>query len=140
MLLWWSWVHDRNVVSFLSKRLQTQNFCCRGWGIQTYSCTAFSVSCPLEFQIYLHSANLGPNELVLVCCQMCVWVQHIMLMFCCSWYSWDYAPVTHHWIVLTSVKQLKKRRGQNKNLICRQSIENKVTLLWLLDRVPFKKT
>lgn len=94
----------------------------------------------LNFIIYLHGANMGPNKLVILCCQMCVWMQHIKLCFRLWLIQLGLCP-SH--MPLDSANQCPtvEKKVTDRRRMCRQSIENKITLLWLLqDHVLIKKT
>lgn len=95
----------------------------------------------LNFIIYLHGANMGPNKLVILCCQMCVWMQHIKLCFRLWLIQLGLCP--SHMPLDSAINQCRtvEKKVTDRRRICRQSIGNKITLLWLLqDHVLIKKT
>lgn len=100
----------------------------------------FSVSCPLEFHNLPTRCQYGTKQTChSVLSDACLDAVQ-QAMFGCGWYSWDYVPVTCHWIVLNQCPTVGKKVTDRRR-ICRQSIENKITLLWLLqDHVLIKKT
>lgn len=100
----------------------------------------FSVSCPLEFHNLPTRCQYGTKQTChSVLSDVCLDAAQ-QAMFGCGWYSRDYVPVTCHWIVLNQCPTVEKKVTDRRR-ICRQSIENKITLLWLLqDHVLIKKT
>lgn len=119
----------------------TQDFCCKRWGDSSMQLHCFFLLVAhLNFIIYLHGANMGPNKLVILCCQMCVWMQHIKLCFRLWLIQLGLCP-SH--MPLDSANQCPtvEKKVTDRRRMCRQSIENKITLLWLLqDHVLIKKT
>lgn len=119
----------------------TQDFCCKQWGDSNMQLHCFILLVAhLNFIIYLHGANMGLNKLVIVCCQMCVWMQHNKLCFRLWLIQLGLCP-SH--MPLDSANQCPtvEKKVTDRRRICRQSIENKITLLWLLqDHVLIKKT
>lgn len=119
----------------------TQDFCCKRWGDSSMQLHCFFLLVAhLNFIIYLHGANMGPNKLVIVCCQMCVWMQHIKL---CLVVVDTVGIMSQSHATGGSANQCPtvEKKVTDRRRICRQSIENKITLLWLLqDHVLIKKT